>query len=269
MSAAASTTQVTGPSLATLEFVIEHGLKTFVDVGSALALIRDLRRYKDGGYADFDSYCRERWGFGRDRAYQMIRAATIAEELPTIVGIPAPSNEAQARALADVPSEHRTETWAAAVKERGDDVTARDVRDVAQVLEAARAEPDGARLIAEVASGNWDIPEVKKELTHRGVEWNPARAEQRRIAAEDARASDALIEALADSDDLDRGRLRLEFWKDMKHLMYLIQLKPDALAAALKPNELPGVRVHIVNTRAWLDAVERAIEPRAGLRVVS
>ncbi|MGI8477998.1 MAG: ParB N-terminal domain-containing protein [Thermomicrobiales bacterium] len=40
-----------------------------------------------------------------------------------------------------------------------------------QVIEAVKAQPDGDRLMRHVESGDWDIPEAKKELEHRGVEW--------------------------------------------------------------------------------------------------
>lgn len=74
-----------------LESVIERGLATFVEVGEALAEIRDSRLYLES-HGSFEDYCRQRWGLGRSRAYQLIDAAAVS----TIVDIP---NEAQAREL--------------------------------------------------------------------------------------------------------------------------------------------------------------------------
>lgn len=142
-------------------------------VGTALATIRDQRLYRET-HADFDTYCRERWGFSRQRGEQMIQAASVAKDA-TIVALPPPSNEGQARELTRISAEHRADAWTAAVRNHGDNVTARDVREVAQILETVRAEPDGAALIEPVKSGDWNVGAAKKEFMHRGVEWNPVR----------------------------------------------------------------------------------------------
>ena len=47
-----------------LEKTIARGKKTFVEVGLALAEIRDLRLYKRE-YGGFEEYCREKWGVVR------------------------------------------------------------------------------------------------------------------------------------------------------------------------------------------------------------
>jgi hypothetical protein len=44
-----------------LEAVAQHGLETYVEVGSALAEIRDRHLYRDS-HPSFDAYARERWG---------------------------------------------------------------------------------------------------------------------------------------------------------------------------------------------------------------
>lgn len=94
-------------SLPELEGVIGRGLATFVEVGTALAEIRERRLYRDS-HGDFDSYCRERWGFGRSYADRQIAAARVVAELPagnqpsgsteplTPMGV-IPANERQAR----------------------------------------------------------------------------------------------------------------------------------------------------------------------------
>jgi hypothetical protein len=78
--------------LATAEQIIERGLGTFIEVGGALALIRDGRLYREQ-HDTFEAYCRDRWGFTSRRARQLMDAA----EIGTIVPV---ENEGQARALA-------------------------------------------------------------------------------------------------------------------------------------------------------------------------
>lgn len=126
-----SAIEAAGRDLTTLEGIIERGMTTFVDVGTALAEIRDRRLYRET-HPEFDSYCRERWGFNRQRAHQMIEAASVTVALSTTVDIPPPRIERQARELAKVEPEHRADTWRAVVDEHGPEATAETVRDVAR-----------------------------------------------------------------------------------------------------------------------------------------
>ena len=48
--------------LAELETTIARGRNTFVEVGLALAEIRDLRLYKHE-YGSFSEYCQKKWGW--------------------------------------------------------------------------------------------------------------------------------------------------------------------------------------------------------------
>ncbi|HET7037948.1 MAG TPA: hypothetical protein VFI42_19905, partial [Thermomicrobiaceae bacterium] len=70
--------------LAELEAVIERGVPTFMEVGQALAEIRDARLYRET-HTTFEAYCRERWGFTSSRARQLIgasRQATVTAVTP-------------------------------------------------------------------------------------------------------------------------------------------------------------------------------------------
>jgi hypothetical protein len=83
--------------LVELEQAVDRGLQTFVEVGQALAEIRERKLYR-ASHDTFERYCRERWGFTRQRALQFIDAAAVT----TVVvkaGLPAPTHEAQAREL--------------------------------------------------------------------------------------------------------------------------------------------------------------------------
>ena len=60
--------------LARCEGVIGRGLTVFVEVGRALAEIRDAKLYRVN-YKTFEAYCKERWEIGRSRAYELIDQA--------------------------------------------------------------------------------------------------------------------------------------------------------------------------------------------------
>jgi two-component system response regulator NreC len=95
-----ASTDLTGAEtdrLVELERAVDRGLQTFVEVGHALAEIRGRKLYR-ASHDTFERYCRERWGFTRQRALQFIDAAAVT----TVVvkaGLPAPTHEAQAREL--------------------------------------------------------------------------------------------------------------------------------------------------------------------------
>jgi hypothetical protein len=101
-----------------LEGIIERGLQTFVEVGAALTLIREQRLYRTS-HPTFDEYCKERWGWSRQRSAQLIGASEVVGALSTQVDNP-PTNEAQARELIGVPEERRPEAWERAQEEAKD-----------------------------------------------------------------------------------------------------------------------------------------------------
>lgn len=117
-------------ALASCEQRIERGLKTFIDVGQALAEIRDSRLYK-GTHDTFESYLEGRWGMSRAHAYRMISAAEVVSPIGDIEG-PKPTNEGQARALAAVPEPERAEVWREAVDRTDGKPTAKVVSEIAK-----------------------------------------------------------------------------------------------------------------------------------------
>lgn len=123
-------------TLAEHEQVIEKGLKTFIEVGTALAAIREGRLYRTT-HQTFETYCRERWNFNRHRASQLISAVDVVTNV-TSVGLPAPANEGQARELAKVPAEDRADVWADTLDRTNDKPTAAAVRESAEVIEQRR-----------------------------------------------------------------------------------------------------------------------------------
>ena len=120
------------------EKIIERGSRVFVEVGIALAEIRDLNGgvlYKKR-YGSFEAYCKERWDFGRIYGHRLIQAANIVQELEvlprgnTLEKPILPTSEKQVRELVRLQSpDQRREAWKLAVKTAGDNpIRASDVR---------------------------------------------------------------------------------------------------------------------------------------------
>jgi hypothetical protein len=84
-----------------------------VEVGQALLEIREKGLYQQG---TFEEYCRERWGFARQTAYDYLKAAEVAENVRTCVQDMAGPSLSQARELAVLSPEQQREAWDAAVK---------------------------------------------------------------------------------------------------------------------------------------------------------
>jgi hypothetical protein len=139
-------TQCLAPLLAQHEAVIERGLKSFIEVGEALAAIRDQRLYR-ATRPNFDAYLTDRWPElgGRNYAGKLIRAAKAAVELGTVVPNAAPSTEGQVRSLLRLkdPSE-RLAAWQSAGERAGLDgrrePTATDVEAAVRAVKEARAQ---------------------------------------------------------------------------------------------------------------------------------
>lgn len=100
-------TELSEMKLVELEEIIDRGLASFVEVGNALIEIRDAKMY-GSEYATFEEYCDKRFGFTRQRAYQLIAATKTVREMSTRVGADeVPTSEMQARVLnsvADTPA---------------------------------------------------------------------------------------------------------------------------------------------------------------------
>jgi len=64
--------------LAELEKTIARGKQRLMKMGLALGVIRDQRLYRRE-YGSFEEYCRAKWGCGRQRAYQLIKAAAAGK----------------------------------------------------------------------------------------------------------------------------------------------------------------------------------------------
>ena len=113
MSEAAQLVKLNGQEmtrLSALEETVERGRQTFIEVGNALSEIRESRLYRET-HKTFESYCQDRWGWSRQQAGRLIRAADAAENVtqglqkPSHRGFlkmepyPQPTSERQTRPL--------------------------------------------------------------------------------------------------------------------------------------------------------------------------
>ena len=195
------------PSLAECEATIERGVRSYIEAGEALRTIRDSRLYRET-FATFEDYCRERWGWERRRAYQLIEAADVVQNIAQL-GAPVPANDAQARELTGLPAETAAQIMRTAV-ETGQNVTARIIREtrvqITQPKETQKETPMTA------APSRLAIPQPPKyggnRHKHRQVLSNViVSAQGLCIVADEIQALDGSInseEAASYADDLSR-----------------------------------------------------------------
>lgn len=126
---------------------IEQGV---ADVGWHLTAIRDGQFYRAAGYATFDDYCRERWGWQRAHAYRMIQAYEVVAQLSAPQTSPIgdtrppevlPRTEGQIRPLVplrDEPEALRA-AWDLAVEEaEAEQPTAQEVSRAVETVQGQR-----------------------------------------------------------------------------------------------------------------------------------
>ncbi len=156
-------TPVSTNRLLQLEEVIKGGLKSFIDVGAALAEIRHSKLYKLLGYKSFSSYCEERWGMVRRNADRLIKASVVVENISSSTDreiienethgsqkalltsksqkIPTPCNERQIRPLTKLKPQLQPVAWhRAALTAPDGKITERHVKKVVKEMLAEQYE---------------------------------------------------------------------------------------------------------------------------------
>lgn len=139
------------------EAVIERGLKTFVEVGEALAEIRDAELYRED-YGTFEAYLEGRWGLSRGRGYQLIDASETTRQMSTMVDTPTPTSERQARELSGLDPESAAQAMRDAHEQTGGKVTAKAIRQARKKNE--KPDPDDDIVDGEIVED--DEPEERK-----------------------------------------------------------------------------------------------------------
>ncbi len=159
--------------LTELEKTIARGKKTFVEVGLALAEIRDLRLYRRE-YGGFEEYCRRKWGWSKPYCTQLITAAAVVEALPATTKV-AIATESQARELAKVAPADRAGVVQAVV-DSGKPVTAAEIKKRIPPVPVKPSTPATASPAlppppAPVVDGTgWPVPTQLIPLWRRGDE---------------------------------------------------------------------------------------------------
>jgi len=154
------------------EKAIERGLDTFVEVGQALASIRDGRLYRYR-YRTFEDYVRERWKMSVRHAHRLVEGAEIAANLlppppapdnsSKVTNWSPPRNESQVRPLQGLPASGQQAVWQEAVKAApAGQVTAREVKQ-------ARARLEGAERVIEVDMARVDGGDIDKTNCHQAL----------------------------------------------------------------------------------------------------
>lgn len=168
------------------EATIEAGKKTFVEVGNALATIRDKKLYRDT-HKTFEAYTKARWGYAKSHAYQLIESAGVASAMSAIADKNGdgksdedykviPANESQARILKEVPAKERAEVLAEAAERNDGKPTVAAIREVIAEREEdsepepatdTNGEPIPAALVAAFEAGK-EFDALARELA--GIE---------------------------------------------------------------------------------------------------
>lgn len=113
------------------EEVIDRGMQTFMEVGTALAIIQQQKLYKGAKNAEgvplksFRAYLAERYPqIGPNYGYRLIASAAVTEDLRKVlpIGNTLPTSEAVARPLVELQGEPEklAEAWEMAVTAAGD-----------------------------------------------------------------------------------------------------------------------------------------------------
>ncbi|MBV8279018.1 MAG: hypothetical protein JO170_27670 [Verrucomicrobia bacterium] len=127
-----------------LEHIIENFRKSYYKAGAALAEIRNKRLYR-ATHASFEAYVAERWELSRPRAYDLIDASRVANNLSAVADITT-ANEFQLRALRDLTAEDQIEVYTKAVERAGEGRVTRDLlEETKEELLASRPTPRPSR----------------------------------------------------------------------------------------------------------------------------
>ena len=224
-----------------LETTISKGLDTFVEVGNALAEIRDRRLYRQY-FPSFDAYCTEQWDIGKSRAYRLIAAAEVVAEMSPAGDTLLPKTERAARELKDVDPAKRADVMAKASEDSP--ATAPKIREAAAELDPLLAERQRQAEARAQARAEKEAREKAEKAEAEAV--MSARVEHNREHDPEARRRHI--------NTTVRGFLM----DDARHLVD--KFDPVEAAAALTAAETAVTLADAMSLRAWLDTYCQTIE---------
>ena len=152
------------------EVVIKQGLKTFVEVGQALMLIRDKRLYR-AEFGTFEAYCNDKWQLSKMHVYRLVHSSQVVENIKSNPWVTLPQNERQARPLTKLEPELQAEAWQKTVEQHGENITQKKVEEVVKEfvpinneLKQAKKEPMFAEMTEqEILARAKEIREKHRE----------------------------------------------------------------------------------------------------------
>lgn len=221
---------MTAGELAEHEAVIERGQQTFVDVGLALMAIREAKGYRTAGYATFEAYCQERWGWSASRSRQLIGAARFVTGLEeSVTTVTPPQTEWEARRMM---ADQRRE------EERNEETTS--------VRWDLQRPSDSLSPLPEPGERPYLAPESPAETSER------------------------LLAQVGDPDgNIARARLRAAYTAAVYRVRSdLLPLDVEAVVAVLEPMDVERAESLIRDVRDWADAMERELNASRRLRVI-
>jgi hypothetical protein len=121
-----------------LKKIIRDGRQTFIQVGLAIAEVKERKLYTQE-YETFEEFCEKEYGWTARHCHGLAGAALAVKSLPPALGTTVPSVNA-AKALAKVPPPKRTEVVKGIVAS-GKPVTERTIKAASPPPKAPKAKP--------------------------------------------------------------------------------------------------------------------------------
>lgn len=238
-----------------LESVIRRGLQSFIEAGEALTEVRESKLYRDS-HNTFEEYCRDRWSISDSRARQLVAAAETVTTV-TVAGLPAPSNEAQARELAPLREEPEKlrATWAEANRATGGKPTAAAVRQAREQI--------APRLVPPVRPAPQPLRPLRVPPTP--APQPEAEIVDAEIVEEDSRR-DAELNALLAETDI---KFRATFSSALAKADDVWQFNVPRIAEVFaNPSDRQRVLSWIREMNVWCDRVSEALTKTTVLRSI-
>ena len=128
--------------------IVRRGMATFIEVGLALAQIRDRELWRAGGHSSWAEYCRMIGGLSKTHANRIIASARVSSHIAEVAPIGVtPGNEAQARQLTRLKQpDQQILAWTRAVERANGQPTAGMLSEVVAELMAGESPSEGSGL---------------------------------------------------------------------------------------------------------------------------
>lgn len=163
------------------EKIIEKGYNTFIEVGNALFEIRNNKLYREK-HSTFEEYCKGKWQIKRQRAYELMEAASIVNTLSEIsdknnIGDPQELSinirESHAAALAKIPQELRNDVWQKVVEVQqntGKAVTAKVIQSVYEEQQKTE-NTENSKEIKEKEEHDLLVKKIREKVKHSKLDY--------------------------------------------------------------------------------------------------